>query len=490
MAPRRSLKRGRHHQVGGNKKRKINEERGESDDEEQQLDVDREVKYWEDKLGINGENSDKVKQEFIKDGWDEDFFTSLDAIDDAVKERKKDLAGEQGKGPQEDGEDAEDDEEESEDSADEEVDYWEHKLGIDKNRQKVMDELEEDGLDADLFTALDGIEDAVKDRKKELKGKPEPHKEDQTFEEQRHEETTTEPKKTGAYVPPHLRAKKSTTAEEERAQKLSKIRGLVNKLSEGNIELITAEIVALLGDDDQSIVDGYAREFVGSAIGNPNISLTLLGTYCAHMVAITMISGGRPLARVMELIGAFVRENLPAVSDETSGSIKAQVSNCCKVIALVFTFGAVSPNVVIDLIRFIFTPNDMHRLDLVLVVLRFAGRKLRKDNLQDFSEILDVLTDDSAVTGEPSGKYQFLLGELENLKNNKVNFTALSHFEANFGWLKSSSLLRGRGTPEDSLLQVPVNIFDLEQVERLKDTPVVARCERLSRGEGQQRIQG
>ncbi|KAF4699552.1 Nucleolar MIF4G domain-containing protein 1, partial [Perkinsus olseni] len=126
-----------------------------------------------------------------------------------------------------------------------------------------MDELEKDGLDADLFTALDGIEDAVKDRKKELKGKPEPRKEDQTCEEQRHEETTTEPKKTGAYVPPHLRAKKSTTAEEERAQKLSKIRGLVNKLSEGNIELITAEIVALLGDDDQSIVDGYAREFVG-----------------------------------------------------------------------------------------------------------------------------------------------------------------------------------------------------------------------------------
>ncbi|KAF4699551.1 hypothetical protein FOZ62_024415, partial [Perkinsus olseni] len=105
--------------------------RGDSDDdEEQQLDVDQEVKYWEDKLGINGENSEKVKQEFIKDGWDEDFFTSLDAIDDAVKERKKDLAGEQ-EGPQEDGEDAEDDEEESEDSADEEVDYWEHKLGID-----------------------------------------------------------------------------------------------------------------------------------------------------------------------------------------------------------------------------------------------------------------------------------------------------------------------------------------------------------------------
>lgn len=37
------------------------------------------------------ENNEKVKQEFIKDGWDEDFFQSLDAIDDAVKERKRDL---------------------------------------------------------------------------------------------------------------------------------------------------------------------------------------------------------------------------------------------------------------------------------------------------------------------------------------------------------------------------------------------------------------
>ncbi|EER02544.1 sgd1p, putative, partial [Perkinsus marinus ATCC 50983] len=342
-----------------------------------------------------------------------------------------------------------------------------------ENRQKVMEELEKDGLDADLFTALDNIEDAVKSRKKELK-----RPKNETSEEQGRvlleevPEASAESKETGAYVPPHLRARRSTTtAEEERLLKLSKIRGLVNKLSEGNIELITAEIVSLLNDDDPTIVDGYAREFVDSAIGNPHISLTLLGTYCAHIVAITMLSGGRPLATVIELIGAFVRENLPNVSDDTAGSVKAQISNCCKVIALVFTFGAVSPNVVIDLIRFIFTPNDMHRLDLVLVVLRFAGRKLRKDNLQDFSEILEVLTKDSNVAGEASGKYQFLLGELENLRNNKVNFTALSHFEANFGWLKSSNILKGRGTPEDSLLQVPVNMFDPEQVDRLKDTP-------------------
>ncbi|EER09362.1 hypothetical protein Pmar_PMAR016303 [Perkinsus marinus ATCC 50983] len=66
-------------------------EREASEDEgEQQLSVDEEVKYWEDKLGIH-ENNEKVKQEFIKDGWDEDFFQSLDAIDDAVKERKRDL---------------------------------------------------------------------------------------------------------------------------------------------------------------------------------------------------------------------------------------------------------------------------------------------------------------------------------------------------------------------------------------------------------------
>ncbi|KAF4656325.1 Nucleolar MIF4G domain-containing protein 1, partial [Perkinsus chesapeaki] len=440
-------------------------------------DADAEVKYWEKKLGLDGDNADKVKEEFIKDGWDEDFFKSLDDIDDAVKERKKELKAEhEGEGSEEEDGDASDgvsdlqEEEGEEDSADEEVKYWEHKLGIDKNRQKVMDELEKDGLDPDLFAALDGIEDAVNNRKTELNGDADAPTKAKTAHEASEPAEKKPSTATGAYVPPHLRqTKKRNTEDEERAMKLSKIRGLVNKLSEGNIELITAEVVALLGGGDQSVTEGYAREFVESAIGNPHISLTLLGTYCAHLVAVTMICGGGPLAMTLELIGKFVRGTLPMVSDDSSGNSKAKISNCCKVIALLFTFGIISPNVVIDLIRGIFEPNDMHRLDLVLVVLRFAGRKLRKDNLQDFSAVLELLTKDSKeVEKEASGKYQFLLRELEDLKNNKVNFTALSHFEANFGWLKASNLLRGRGTPEDSLVQVPMNIFDEDQVAQVE----------------------
>mmetsp|Transcript_15147 Transcript_15147/g.12610 ORF Transcript_15147/g.12610 Transcript_15147/m.12610 type:complete len:133 (+) Transcript_15147:40-438(+) len=97
MGPIRNRKRRQHrHQIAAvsSKRRKVSEDTMKSDESSPISDAEAEVKYWEKKLGLDGDKADKVKEEFIKDGWDEDFFKSLDEIDDAVKERKKELKAE------------------------------------------------------------------------------------------------------------------------------------------------------------------------------------------------------------------------------------------------------------------------------------------------------------------------------------------------------------------------------------------------------------
>mmetsp|Transcript_15146 Transcript_15146/g.12608 ORF Transcript_15146/g.12608 Transcript_15146/m.12608 type:complete len:92 (+) Transcript_15146:41-316(+) len=79
MGPIRNRKRRQHrHQIAAvsSKRRKVSEDTMKSDESSPISDAEAEVKYWEKKLGLDGDKADKVKEEFIKDGWDEDFLSA------------------------------------------------------------------------------------------------------------------------------------------------------------------------------------------------------------------------------------------------------------------------------------------------------------------------------------------------------------------------------------------------------------------------------
>lgn len=132
-----------------------------------------------------------------------------------------------------------------------------------------------------------------------------------------------------------------------------------------------------------------------------------------------------------------------------------------------------------DLVRFIFSDGDHVseiRIDLALTTLRYAGRRLRSECAEGFRDMLSFVSN-TAATGrradgaaDPSGiqnRVDYLLRELQDLKNNKVSFAAMDRFEPIRNWLRTAPLLHGKKV-EDHHLAVPFNFL---KVARPPDWP-------------------
>ena len=102
--------------------------------------------------------------------------------------------------------------------------------------------------------------------------------------------------------------------------------------------------------------------------------------------------------------------------------------NCVTFVSLLFSFGMLSGGTMFDLMRFLFQSGKVSevRVELALTLLRYCGRRLRSDCAEHFKEaLLHVTSVATAVEGDVGGlrtRLDFLLRELQDLKNNKVCF--------------------------------------------------------------------
>lgn len=324
----------------------------------------------------------------------------------------------------------------------------------------------------------------------------------------------------GAYVPPHLRrkmaeeaAKAASTgaagrggidAESQRAVEaaMTKIRGLCNKLSEGNLDPVATEVCkqlrTLIQDGHASATDlagPFADILVKAACENPHISVLVLCCY----VAVCLACGWIVDLSFAKMVVTRLESRLRALVDRFGDSDRAvsETDVACEkngiiFLSLLFYFDLLPSDVPFNIFRKLFEPHQNNAtggksgeaagskkadsggarsealeraIDLALTTLRYSGKTLRASFVTDFRDILKFLLDLDIVKdmqagqkkGQPAeaggsqqtseegtARLAFLIRELEDLKNNKTakGFAVMDRFNQTKTWIETCELLK------------------------------------------------
>ena len=273
------------------------------------------------------------------------------------------------------------------------VAYWERKLGIsdDKAREKIEKEmLAEDGFDEELLGLFADIDSMVKKTAKKIR------------KIEKSEEIPDEPEKLVEISPITETSKNSLT-------------GLINRLSEGNLEQIVREISVLLKS-------GSGSDFASLMIdGAQEATMTMLGVYTAAIVAISICNGQNWGISALSEIGKRLENE--------------KKSNLVKLVSLLFAFGLLGVSVIEDLVKFLKFKKSFEDLGSVF---RFAGKKWRTQHPLSFNRaISDILSCMKSADSKNSKKIQFILQDLEELRSGKGSFAVMNHFDSVMGWLSN-----------------------------------------------------
>jgi len=323
------------------------------------------------------------------------------------------------------------------DDSDAEVEFWGRKLGISgsddqQGKKRLRDEFERDGLGDDFIDLFDFMEKMPK------KVKPIKNQTDKTTSSStlNNEETTTEPPNTGKYLPPHMR-KEFTVSDDGVLKKRSassiSLTGLLNRVSEGNLDSISTEIISMVSKQkvEPSVI---AKSLVVTACDNPQISITLQATFAAVVCAVAVETA--PSNRYSGAVLATL------ISSLQQTSMTRTRLNIIRFVAILYSLGLFGSEVILSLLRHLATiPNvdQEARLDSILTCLRFSGRVFKDTNRSKFNMILDELVRAPLVASpdNSSKKVEFLIKELKSIS--KSNFRAVDHLQTVCHWLTTRS---------------------------------------------------
>eukprot|EP00931_Biecheleriopsis_adriatica_P016020 TRINITY_DN1195_c0_g1_i1.p1 TRINITY_DN1195_c0_g1~~TRINITY_DN1195_c0_g1_i1.p1 ORF type:complete len:755 (+),score=209.22 TRINITY_DN1195_c0_g1_i1:53-2317(+) len=335
------------------------------------------------------------------------------------------------------------------------------------NSKKDDSEDEEEGEEADHGSEIG------EEGEEEEEGSDDEELPDDDEDAQVEEDVTSEKQTAGSYVPPHLRAK-TAAAQGVTGQHARQLRGLMNRVTEGNLDPSCRELVNVLSQVVPELgsavaADACMKALLPAAVADPNISVLVVGCFAALTTACQVLFGASFGAAALLQCAELLRVRLEAAEQqEDSTSVDARVAKNCVIFEmLLFSFGLLPGSVVFDIVRFVLKGAMSEvRIELSLTILRFAGRALRSECPDDFREVLKFVTSqvsgakDSAADGsEIQTRLDYLLKELSDLKNNKVSFAVMDRFNQTRGWLQSASVLSGKKV-SDHALNVPFRLLE------------------------------
>ncbi|KDQ20966.1 hypothetical protein BOTBODRAFT_50992 [Botryobasidium botryosum FD-172 SS1] len=245
------------------------------------------------------------------------------------------------------------------------------------------------------------------------------------------------------YVPPHLRhAKTSETSDDvqvtEAQKKLSRqLQGLLNRLSEQNIESILGEIQSIYRKNPRNDVTTALTTLILNSI---SLRASILDTFVIQHAA--LVSGLHKITGVdfaayflQTLVKSYEQHHAAlrsssASAAEDGGEAPSEGKECMNLLVLLselYNFQVISCVLAYDIIRDLLA-GDLSEFDveLLLKMLRNSGSQLRQDDplaLKDIIQIVHAKVADKDPRSM-SSRVRFMLETLSNLKNNKVKKNA------------------------------------------------------------------
>ncbi|KAL5525963.1 hypothetical protein ACEPAG_7301 [Sanghuangporus baumii] len=239
------------------------------------------------------------------------------------------------------------------------------------------------------------------------------------------------------YIPPHLRkqvAAQQLNGFEIDTKLVRQLKGLLNRLSEQNIDSILKEI--------ESLYRSHRRHDITSTLTNLIIEGTcshsiLLDTYVAlhaGLVACLHKIIGVELAAyfVQNVVSTFERHysrskerNAPRTKEgsnaKTEDEVGKECSNLLVLLSELYNYHVISCTLMYDVIRLILE-GELSELDveLILKIARGSGAQLRQDDPSALKDIIQIVQTKLGDQRDASSRTRFMVETLINLKNNKL----------------------------------------------------------------------
>ncbi|KAG0051184.1 suppressor of glycerol defect [Linnemannia elongata] len=261
---------------------------------------------------------------------------------------------------------------------------------------------------------------------------------------------------TGKYLPPHLRAAAAAATASEAAggasalakaiprqntEELLRLRrqlqGLLNKLSESNIEAILMDIEALYRKYPRADVSETITDMILSAISSKaNLLDSFVILYATVVASLYRLVGIEFAAHFIQtLVEQFDGHHALASStkstemtDETLNAVK-QCTNLIVLVSELYNMHVIACVLVYELIRWFMTELSELNVELVVKIVKTSGYQLRQDDPTTLKTIIQEFTvlanNASAKSGSGSAapissRTRFLLETLTALKANRM----------------------------------------------------------------------
>ncbi|CAA2972835.1 nucleolar MIF4G domain-containing 1 [Olea europaea subsp. europaea] len=224
----------------------------------------------------------------------------------------------------------------------------------------------------------------------------------------------------GKYVAPHLRSQ--AKKESEDAQIRRQIRGLLNRLSESNLESITGEIFIILKSVGRSVGSQIVHEeVVASCSGGPRGNKQYAAVFAAFVAGMACLVGIDFGAKLLACLAKCFEEEY---HEEDNLSLR----NLTLLFSYLYIFGVCSSELVYDFLTMLSKRLTEVDVSTVLTVMQTCGMKLRGDDpveMKNFiSSVQSRVNEMKACSGDgqsniTSKRMDFMLEMICDIKNNK-----------------------------------------------------------------------
>ncbi|CAE6408546.1 unnamed protein product [Rhizoctonia solani] len=240
----------------------------------------------------------------------------------------------------------------------------------------------------------------------------------------------------------------SSTQTPEQIKLARQIKGLLNRLSEQNIEGIIGEVEALYRSNPRNdVTQALTNIILDSVSSSANLLDTFVILHAAFVAAIHKIIGIEFAAFFIEnTVSSYekhwtnLRSNQSQNPDEPTVGSK-ESSNLLVLLSELYNFQVISCVLIYDLIRALLNSEfSEFDVELLLKVVKNSGQQMRQDDPLALKDIIQLVQDKMkgkrdnelryfgfdpplstcAYTSSPSSRFRYMVETLVNLKNNKI----------------------------------------------------------------------
>eukprot|EP01135_Chromosphaera_perkinsii_P001081 Nk52_evm31s158 gene=Nk52_evmTU31s158 len=256
----------------------------------------------------------------------------------------------------------------------------------------------------------------------------ESHKEQETPEEDQVTSavagrTSPVEKEKTKYIPPHLRNKGGASAETQRLKR--QVKGLMNKLTEQNIDVIVMEMEKVYVSNSRNIMNEILSDIVIELCVDGNRMMTrLLLIQSALVTSLFHLVGLEVGASFIQTLAQKFNEYYTAEKRimEEEEAVKKECVNILCVFCYCYNFQMIHSSLVYDFIKLLLANFREQDVEMLLLIVRICGFQLRQEDPAALKDIIVEIQERVAALEGPmksSSRVRFMLETIYDVKNNK-----------------------------------------------------------------------